>query len=189
MDFKNKLNQIKVILGLQVNLAQMKLEDGVTTVEAEEFAPEYSIGIVQEDGIVPMPVGEYTLEDGRMLVVAQEGIIAEVKDAESEAPAEDGNVEVEVEAEKEVAPAPKRIVESVSKETFFEEIEKIRAEFTSQIETLKAEKAELEVKLSEQIPAAIVHNPESGTKQEVKFKFAKNEKNTIKNSVSKYLNN
>lgn len=187
MDFRNKLNQIKVILGLQVNLAQMKLEDGVTTVEAEEFAPEYSIGIVQEEGIVPMPVGEYTLEDGRVLVVAQEGIIAEVKDAEM--PAEDGNVEVEVEAEKEAAPAPKRIVESVSKETFFEEIEKIRAEFTSQIETLKAEKAELEVKLSEQKPAPIVHNPESGTERKLQFKFAKNEKNTIKNSVQKYLNN
>ena len=186
MDFKNKLNQIKVILGLEVKLAQMKLEDGVTTVEAEEFAPEYSIGIVQEGGIVPMPIGEYTLEDGRVLVVAQEGIIAEVKDAEMP---EDGNEEVEVEAEKEVAPAPKRIVESVSKETFFEEIEKIRAEFTSQIETLKAEKAELEVKLSEQIPAPIVHNPESGTERKLQFQFAKKEKNTIKNSVQKYLNN
>lgn len=188
MDFKNKLNQIKVILGLEVKLAQMKLEDGVTTVEAEEFAPEYSIGIVQEGGIVPMPVGEYTLEDGRVLVVAQEGIIAEVKDAEM--PAEEGKEEVAVDAKEEPAPAvPKRIVESVSKETFFEEIEKIRAEFTSQIETLKAEKAELEVKLSEQKPAPIVHNPESGSEPKVQFKFAKNEKNTIKKSVQKYLNN
>lgn len=188
MNFKDKLNQIKVILGLEVKLAQMKLEDGVTTVEAEEFAPEYSIGIVQEGGIVPMPVGEYTLEDGRVLVVAQEGIIAEVKDAEM--PAEEGNVEVEVEAEKEPAPAaPKRIVESVSKETFFEEIEKIRAEFTSQIETLKAEKEALEVKLSEQIPAPIVHNPESGTEHKLQFQFSKNEQNSIKQSVQKYLNN
>ena len=61
MEYKNKLNQIKALLSLEVKLAQMKLEDGITIVEAEAFEPDYSIGIVTPDGIVPMPVGEYEL--------------------------------------------------------------------------------------------------------------------------------
>ena len=122
MNYKNKLNQIKALLALEVKLAQMKLEDGITIVEAEAFEPDYSIGIVTADGIVPMPVGEYKMEDGSILVVEVEGIIAAIKQEEAEA-----EVEVEVAPEEvvepmmeaEVAPTPKRIVESVSKETFF----------------------------------------------------------------------
>ena len=121
MNFKDKLNQIKAVLGMDIKLESMKLEDGVTIVEAEQFAPDFSIGIVTEEGVVAMPVGEYVLEDGKIIVVAQEGIIAEVKEAEvveEEAPM----VEEEVEAKTE-APMAKRVVESVSKETFFAAIE------------------------------------------------------------------
>jgi len=58
-----------------------------------------------------MPVGEYKLEDGKVLIVAVEGIIGEVKDAmPEEAPMETPEVEVEVEAEvAPEAPSPKRI--------------------------------------------------------------------------------
>ena len=138
---KNKtsiVNQIKTLLSMKVDLAQMKLADGVTIVEAEAFEKEYSIGIVTEDGIVPMPVGEYETEDGKIVVIEQEGIIADVKEKEMEQ-------EVEAEAPKEVVEPemegqPKKIVESVSKETFFEEIEKVKAEFASQLAALKIRK-------------------------------------------------
>lgn len=201
MKYKSKKNQIKALLGYQVNLEQMKLEDGITVIEAEQFEPEYSVGIVTEEGPVAMPVGEYVLEDGKILVVEVEGIIKEVKEPEAES-----EVEVEVEAspsgvvEPEMAsepsaPAPqaKRIVESVSKETFFEEIEKIRAEFASQIEELKAIKVELEsakvelesakLELSE-LPAAepIAYNPESEVKNTV-FNFAQNRPESIQDKV------
>lgn len=184
------------ILGYQVNLAQMKLEDGITVIEAEQFEPDYSVGIVTPDGLVAMPVGEYTLEDGKILVVEVEGVIKEIKEMEAEAEVE---VEVEVSpAPEEVvapemasepsAPAPqaKRIVESVSKETFFEEIEKIRAEFASQIEELKAVKVELEaakVELSE-LPAAepIAYNPESESRREV-LNFSQNRPESIQDKV------
>jgi hypothetical protein len=194
MKYKNKKNQVKALLGYQVNLAQMKLEDGITVIEAEQFEPEYSVGIVTADGLVAMPVGEYVLEDGKILVVEVEGIIKEVKEAEAEA-----EVEVEVEASPEevvapemeaepVAPAPqaKRIVESVSKETFFEEIEKIRAEFSSQIEALKAVKVELEAaKLElEEMPAAepIAYNPEAESKSAM-MNFAQNRPESIQDKV------
>ena len=65
------LTKIKTLLGVEsevVRLAQMKLEDGLTIVESESFAAGDEIVIVTEDGKVAMPVGDYTLEDGRLLV-------------------------------------------------------------------------------------------------------------------------
>jgi hypothetical protein len=193
MEYKSTKNRVKAVLGFQVNLAQMKLEDGVTIVEAEEFAPEFSVGIVTADGVVPMPVGEYALEDGMVLVVAVEGIIAEVKEAEIE---EEAAPEVEVEVEANAAPqapAPqaKRVVESVSKETFFAEIEKLRAELSLQInevkaenESLKSEKEALEVKLNSNEEGAepIVQNPESDEKVQG-FSFGQNRPETIQDKV------
>ena len=195
MEYKSKRNLIKAALGFQVNLAQMKLEDGITIVEAEAFEPDYSIGIVTADGIVPLPVGEYTLEDGKILVVAVEGIIAEVKDAmpaeTPEAPEAPVNVTVEADSQ---APQPKRVVESVSKETFFAEIEKLKVEFSAQIEELKSVKAELEsvkaekqaleVKLNSQEEGAepIVQNPEPEVKVQG-FAYGQNHPETILDSV------
>ena len=189
MEYKSKKNLIKAALGFQVNLAQMKLEDGITIVEAEAFMPDYSIGIVTADGIVPMPVGEYTLEDGKILVVAVEGIIAEVKDAmPAEAPEAPVNVTVEADTQ---APQPKRVVESVSKETFFAEIEKLRTELSAQInevkaenEALKAENKALEVKLNSQEEGAepIVQNPEAEVKVQG-FAYGQNHPETILDNV------
>lgn len=192
MEYKNKLNKIKAVLSMEVKLAQMMLEDGITVIEAEEFAPDFSVGIVTADGIVPMPVGEYTLEDGMILVVAVEGIIAEIKEAEAEAEVE---VEVEVSPEEVVAPelaqeAPKakRIVESVSKETFFAEIEKLRQEFSSikeENEALKAENESLKVEMSslEEGAEPMAHNPEAGVAPKQSFKISKNKTASIQDSV------
>jgi regulator of replication initiation timing len=193
MEYKNKLNKIKAVLSLEVKLAQMMLEDGITVIEAEEFAPDFSVGIVTEDGIVPMPVGEYKLEDGMILVVAVEGIIAEIKEAEAEAEAE-VEIEVEVAPEEVVepelaqeAPKAKRIVESVSKETFFAEIEKLRQEFSSlkeENQALKAENESLKVEMSsiEEGAEPIAHNPESGVASK-QFKISKNKVSSIQDSV------
>ena len=199
MNYKNKLNQIKALLALEVKLAQMKLEDGITIVEAEAFEPDFSIGIVTADGIVPMPMGEYKLEDGRILVVEVEGIIAEIKQEE----AEEEEVEIEVAPEEVVepeldaevsAPSPKRIVESVSKETFFEaELEALKTELAAikaENESLKADKSSLEVELSnvEAGAEAIVTNPESEVKVN-SFKLSKNRHRSIQDSVfSKIFN-
>ncbi len=82
----NVVNQIKELLGIEVKLAQMKLKDGVTVIEAEAFEPEMAVFIVNEDERVPMPVGEYMLEDGNMLKVEVEGVIASIEMPEEEAP-------------------------------------------------------------------------------------------------------
>ena len=158
----NVVNQIKELLGMEVKLAQMKLMDGVTVIEAEAFEPEMAIFIVNGEEKVPMPVGEYMLEDGNVLKVEVEGIIASIEmPEEEEAPV----VEVEVETTKKEeemateAATPKRVVESVTKEMFFSEIEKLRAE----IAELKLSKTEVveAVELSNDNIEVLSHNPDA----------------------------
>lgn len=98
-DYNLILNGVKRLLGQEVNLEQMPLDNG-TVIEADAFEAGSPVFIVTEDGQVPLPVGDYTLEDGRVLVVVEEGVISEMKDAEAPA----AEAEVEVEAAEEIAP-------------------------------------------------------------------------------------
>jgi len=86
---------------VKVEFAMMRLADG-TMLEAEEFVAGESVFLVGEDEErVAAPVGEHTLEDGRVLVIEEEGVIAAINEAtevvEEEAP------EVEVEQAEEMA--------------------------------------------------------------------------------------
>ena len=85
MSATDTLNKIKEALGLsaKVQLETAKLEDGVT-VEADSFESGSDIFIVTEEDRIPVPVGEYEMEDGRTLVVSEEGVIAEIRSGESE---------------------------------------------------------------------------------------------------------
>ena len=156
MNYKEIVNKICVALGIEVKLEQMKLNDGVTVIEADSFEPNNEVFIITEDEQrIPMPVGEYVVENGMLVVVTQEGVIAEVK--EQEAPKEEVE-EVEAgygkgkEDEKMIDKATvKKTVESMVKETFFSEMESLKEEN----ERLKTELAQM------QEPKPIVHNPES----------------------------
>lgn len=95
------LSQVKTLLGVEVKLEQMKLENG-TVLEADKFEEGNEIFIVTEDERVALPVGEYDLEDGQILVIEEEGIIKEMKSANEEAKDEESEEEeVVVEAEEE----------------------------------------------------------------------------------------
>ena len=177
----NVINEIKTLLGMEVKLAQMKLKDGVTVIEADAFEMDNNVFIVNGEEKIPMPVGEYELEDGMILVVAVEGIIAEIKEAAVEEEAPEAEVEVEVEAQAETVAIPKRIVESVSKEMFFAEIEKLRTE----IAELKSVKQELS---SDVVVEPLTHSPE--VKNEVKLnKISTNRQMTTQDIVMAKLFN
>ena len=177
----NVVNQIKELLGMDVKLAQMKLMDGVTVIEAETFEPEMAVFIVNEDERVPMPVGEYMLEDGNVLKVETEGVIASI-----EMPEEAPEVEEEVETtkkEEEMATetaTPKRVVESVTKEMFFSEIEKLRAE----IAELKSVKTET-VELSNDNIEVLSHNPEAKSEVKMNLYSTKRQATTLDVVLSK----
>ena len=176
---------------MEVKLEQMKLMDGVTVLEADIFEAGNEVFIVTEDEQkIPLPVGEYEFEDGRMLIVVEEGMISEVKEKEMEEP----EVEVEVETEKKEEmetekPTAKKTIESVVKETFFSEIEKLKEEN----ETLKAELSKLkevkeEVTLSsDEEVKPISFNPENENKVET-IRIASKRERTMMDSILEKLN-
>jgi hypothetical protein len=192
MNTNQILNKVRVLLGMEVKLERMKLMDGVTVIEAESFEPEMEVFVVTEDDQkIPVPVGEYETEDGRILVVEVDGIVKEVKEKMEEEPAmeEEPTVEVEVEANETTVATPKKTIESVVKESFFSEIEELKKEN----ETLKAELSKLnkveentEVELSEE-PKPISFNPENTNPVE-RVKLASKRERSIMDTILEKLN-
>ena len=164
----------------EVKFATMTLENGAV-LEAEVFEAGNEVFVISGEDRIPAPVGEHLLSDGRVLVITEEGMIAEIKEAS--APEEEATVEIEVEASaeevetelaevevKEEAPAVAAIVEKV-----LEEIAMMREEMKAMREEMggyakKEEMAAVKAELSA-APAAkpIKHNPE--TKQVNKVEF------------------
>lgn len=200
---KNVINQIKELLGMEVKLATMKLSDGVTILEAEMFEAGAEVFVVAEDQKIALPVGEYELEDGKILVVSEEGMIAEIKEmeAEEEMPMEEpeSEVEVEVEAEAEAPRDIKKTVESIVKETFFSEMEalkleneelKAKLEMFSKVEPtteVATEEAATETKVELEEVTPIVFNPENVNKSET-LKFATKRTRSTMDSILEKLN-
>ena len=90
--YEEKLNQIRIALGMEVKMTEAMLEDGVTKVEAEAFEPGKKIFVVSESGEKgPAPEGIHTTEDGVKVTVDAQGTITAVEKPEPK-------VEVEVEA-------------------------------------------------------------------------------------------
>ena len=175
MKSQETLSKIMELLNLQdeVKLESMKLENG-TTIEAEAFQPNQEVFIItEEEEKIALPIGEYTLEDGRMLVVAEEGIIAEVR-TEEEAPAEEPQAEEateEVEAEEqEMAYATKEEL-SAAMDELKGMIDEIKAMMSPKEEEMSEEVKEEEVDLSADEPAAkpIKHSPDSKPVEMHKF--------------------
>ena len=154
----NVLTEIKRLLGMEIQLEQMTLDNG-TVIEAEIFEAGQAVFIVNGEDRVALPVGEYILDNGMILVVAVEGEIAEIKEA---APAEEAEApEVEVEVEQAAEPtAPKKVIESTVKESHFskEDVDALKSE----IEALKTELASMkEVKEVELSAQPLTHNPDA----------------------------
>lgn len=186
------INQIKTLLGMEVKLETMKLMDGITIFEADAFEMDNEVFIVTEDEQkIPVPIGEYELEDGRILVVEVEGIILEVKEASTEEEVVEEAPEVEVEVEAQATPTAKKTIESVTKETFFAEIEKLKnenIELKAKLETLsKVEEVALEAtELSDVTPISL--NPEN-INEVTQIKFGKNRPKTLMDTIIEKLNN
>jgi len=199
------LNQIKTLLNIEVKLEEMKLENG-TIVSAESFEKDKEIFIVTDDEKVAMPVGEYLLEDGRLVVVEEEGKIADVREVSDEVPAKE-----EESDDKEIT---EDLAEEEEKEEEKEEMgyatKEELAEVKSMIDEIKAmldpkeemseesseevieEKVEMSKEVQEQLsePASkpIKHNPEGESKQMKKVEFGKGKFTSTLDRVLNKLN-
>ena len=179
MKANEAIKQIKTLLGLEteVKLAQARLADGVTVLEAEAFEAGMEVFIVTEEGNVPLPVGEYEMEGGELiLVVVEEGIIAEIKEVEEtveeEAPAAEEEAVAPIEEEmSEETRQPKKTIESIIKETLFSEVEKLKSEndeLKAELSRMKEEATSLSADVK-----PILYNPENEQKAD-SFKISKN---------------
>jgi len=186
------LSKIKEVVGIElseevsVQLEEIKLDNG-TVLVAEKFESGQSVFIKSEDDEnIALPVGEYALEDGRKLMVKEEGLIdaigeVEVKEEEVEASEETKEVEVEAEEEKEEEVE----MEYVTKKEFSKAVEEIKG----MIENMSKEEMKEEVEkeeLSAEVAEPVVHNPEA--KSETKSSFKKSYPNTIQNRIYQKLN-
>jgi hypothetical protein len=202
MNTNDMISKIKDVLNLseEVKLEQQTLENG-TVLEAEAFEAGNEIFIVTEDEKVAVPVGEYEMEDGRILVVAEEGLIAEIKTGEEE---EVEEVEAEEEEKEEMGYATKEELAEVKEmieeiKAMLEPKEEMNADELGNLmteELCKHDKVELsevpeEVKeeLSEPAAEPIQANPEAQTVKN-NFKFATKRKlSTLDKVMNKIINN
>ena len=166
----NKTEEVKI------EMAQMKLVDGVTILEAESFEPGQPVFIVAENGdLIPAPIGEHELEDNTILVIVEEGIISEIKMKEEVETEEEVVVEEEVEMSNDATETLTNLIKEMmmqfSKQVATE-IETIKGDFSKQIE---------ELKLSKEVTPSVKVTPE--TKEIVSVNLTKKQRilNNIKN--------
>ena len=199
------LNQIKTLLNIEVKLEDMKLENG-TIVTAESFEKGKELFIVTDDEKVAMPVGEYILEDGRLLVVEEEGIIADVRDVSDEVPAkEEEETTEDLEEKEEVVEEEKEMAEVGDWEGMEKRIQNLedaiadlKGDKESKMEDVQEEEMSDEIQaplksrtVKEEFEAAskpIKHNPEAVTPQKKQVQFAKGKYNTTLDRVLNKLN-
>lgn len=188
MSAKDTLNKIAAVLGMEskkeelaeqepvkVEFAQMRLENG-TVLEAEAFEAGNDVFIVSNEERVAVPVGEYEMEDGQILVVQEEGVIAEIKAAESEESEEEELEEDKMEyATKQEMSEIKAMVEDLVKKV--EEMgkkEEPKEEMSSQV-------------VEEETPA-LKHSPER-EERKVKFRYEANRPMSVQDRIFNKLSN
>ena len=204
---KNILNEVRTLLGIKVELEKMELENGAV-LESDSFESGAEVFIVVDEDKVALPVGEYETKDGKIIVVSEEGVIAEIKDSseEEEAPAEEAPVEEDMAEDEEVAdvkeeeevPADddiKNVINAIVEEMGMlkAEIEKLKgveAEDLSTEEVVTEElSSDVEVELSTEATEPISHTPDNTVnKKEQHLHAEKASKNSTLNRVFNNLN-
>ena len=151
--------------------------------DADAFAVGVSAFVVNDEGEqIPLPDGDYKLQDGSLLVVA-EGAVAEMKEAEAEVEAEEEKEE-EMKAETEEVQASSEVLTREAVEGMIAEaIEATKKEFSSQIEERDAKITELSKQATPSIsraPKMEVPTPVNLTELSMKERIA-----AIQNQFSK----
>jgi len=182
---------------VEVELAQVKTADGAAIFDAESFDVGQAVFIVTEEGNIPVPMGEYILEEGLKIKVDEQGVIVEV---EAEGAEEVEEVVEEVEAKDEpmkeetgmMESMPKKVVKSKTEmeesyfskfETRLSAIEKANEELKSLNVELSAENEELKKQLAESPAEHTKFNPEAETQRDIKFKIGARREETVTDRV------
>ena len=208
MNATETLNRVLATLGLkseatiEVDLAQVKTEDGQATFESDNFAVGEAVFIVTPDGNIPCPEGEFALENGNVITVDPNGTITEVATKEEEAPEEEIQAEDMPMEEPIVEPMPmaKRVVKSKTEmeESYFsKQMTDLEARFEARLSALELEKVqlseenkELTNRLATEPAPHTLHNPESnGEAKKLQFHMGNKRAESVKDRVFNQLFN
>jgi hypothetical protein len=202
---KDILNRVyEIVMGkesteIKVELAQAKTADGQAVLEAEAFEVGQAVFIVTEEGNIPVPMGEYMLEDGMKIEVDEQGVIVEVSAegkeeiVEEVIEAEDEPMKEQIEEEMTM---PKKVVKSKTEmeESYFSKIETRLSAIEKANEDLKAvnvqlsaENEELKKQLAESPAEHTKFNPEATTQTNVQFRIGSRRGETIQDRVFNQL--
>jgi hypothetical protein len=204
---KDILNRVyDIVMGKEdqetkVELAQVKTANGEAIFDAEAFEIGNNVFIVTEEGMIPVPVGEYELEDGLKIKVDESGVIVEVESPEAEKVEEVvEEVEAKDEIEKEetgmMESMPKKVVKSKTEmeESYFSKIEARLSAIERNNEDLKAlnvqlsaENEELKKALAETPAEHTKFNPEANNQNAVQFRIGARRGETIQDRVMNQL--
>ena len=143
-DFEEVLNQInnqniETKMKKRLKFAEYTLQDGTRISVEGELAVGSSVYVILEDGSLEQaPEGEHTIEDGTTIFVDAEGIINEVRSAETTAVAE---------GEAQLAVTPEEVTAIITEvmnilDPKFEEMRMVMAELATRIETLESHEVE-----------------------------------------------
>lgn len=164
---KSKIGKIKALLGMEVALmAEANLKDGTLIgTDADEWTVGVLAYVVTEEGDkMPLPTGEFELEDGRVMVI-EDGQVTEIRDA----------VVIEEEVIEEAVEA------SVSKKELIAVLEELSKDFDSKIENLAKE---LSGSLKNFSAANPVHKKSINQVQKVEFAKPLTEMNAAERAMS-----
>ena len=208
MNATETLNRVLATLGLkseatiEVDLAQVKTEDGQATFESDNFAIGEAVFIVTPDGNIPCPEGEFALENGNTMIVDPNGTIVEIATKEEEAPEEEIQAEDMPMEEPIVEPMPmaKRVVKSKTEmeESYFsKQMTELEARFEARLSALELEKVqlseenkELTNRLATEPAPHTLHNPESnGEAKKLQFHMGNKRVESVKDRVFNQLFN
>ena len=217
------LNKVKEILNIPVTLEESKevklevmtLQNG-TVVEAERFEKGAEIFIKSDDEKIALPVGEYVMSDGKLLVVKEEGVIDDFRVVSDDVPAKEITEDLkytdkkmkkkEEEEEKKKMQEEEEKMDEVHRDKEgnmivkiddFKAMEERIANLEIAINKLKGEKMEasktieeLEQQLSaEPAVEAIQHSPENKTEVKEQPKYGRNRPMTMSEKVLERISN
>tara|TARA_R110002153_G_scaffold118764_1_gene263554 strand:+ start:248 stop:868 length:621 start_codon:yes stop_codon:yes gene_type:complete len=191
MDLKTK---IRVALGIEEETTQLawegKLADGTIIVsDADALAEGVAVSVLVEDGTqIPLPVGEYELEDGTKFSVEEEGVIAKMyeEEVEEEEAAEEEEEELSVANEELFAE-----IGAVVKE-LLEEVRNDIARLDSELGDLRGENLAKDENISElqeentNLSAQVKELGEQPAEAPVKLNKFKKENTRVELSTSEY---
>lgn len=121
MEANEAIKKIKIALGLQTpeepetpqEFKEAKLADGVTIVTWEGELLGSSLMVISEEGKVPAPDGEHTLESGEVIIVS-DGKVTSVTPAKEEKE-EEKEIEIEMEEQYDLKAVHEMVKECMAK--------------------------------------------------------------------------